>query len=244
MERGFIHLWRALLDKPIWKNSTSDQRSVLIAILLMANHEPEDEEWKNKKLKVNPGQIITSLSDIKKLAGKSISIQNVRSAIARFDKLEFLTNESTKHGRLITVINWDIYQGELEKANKEANKGPTKPKPKKDRKSKKAKVYLKPYLGKFKNAKLTLEELNKLKNDFPNSYKSKIESLSHYVESTGRIYKSHYATILNWDRMNNKKSSEPIPPKPTSKEELDRITGKADVDAEKSQETFLAKELR
>ena len=51
--------------------------------------------------------------------------------------------------------------------------------------------------GEFKNVLLTdddykkLEEINAL---------SQIENLSRYMASTGKRYKSHYATILNWDR--------------------------------------------
>ena len=73
----------------------------------------------------------------------------------------------------------------------------------------KKKVFLKPYLGEFKNVKLTLEELKKLKTKFPDIFKDKIENLSHYVESTGKQYKSHYATILNWDRKNVEEQEKP-----------------------------------
>lgn len=37
-------------------------------------------------------------------------------------KLEFLTNESTKTGRLITILNWELYQQDYKKANKDSNK--------------------------------------------------------------------------------------------------------------------------
>ena len=126
MYRGYVKLWRALLDKPVWINSTSDQRSVLIAILLMANHEMAEWEWQGKRFNVNPGEFITSIASLRKLAGNSITTQNVRSALKRFEKLEFLTNKSTKTGRLITIINWEVYQGVFEETNKQVNKDPTK----------------------------------------------------------------------------------------------------------------------
>ncbi len=107
---GWICLHRCLLNKPIWKKSTPEQRSVLITLLLMANHEPSEWEWMGEKFSVNPGQFVTSLDSIKDMSGNGISIQNVRSALARFEKLEFLTNKSTKTGRLISITNWDTYQ--------------------------------------------------------------------------------------------------------------------------------------
>lgn len=127
---GYIHLWRELLKKPIWLKSTPEQRSVLIAILLMANFDENEWEWKGEKFKVDPGQFITSLESIRKKSGKGISTQNVRSSLKRFEKLEFLTNKSTKQGRLISIINWPDYQSSKncsqhstqQRPNKEATK--------------------------------------------------------------------------------------------------------------------------
>jgi len=68
--------------------------------------------------------MITSLESLAKKSG--VSIQNIRTALKRFEKLEFLTNESTKTGRLLTVLNWELYQSELETPNKVANKDLTK----------------------------------------------------------------------------------------------------------------------
>jgi hypothetical protein len=53
-------------------------------------------------------------------------MQNVRTALKRFEKLDFLTNESTKQGRLITVVDWELYQEQEEPPNKESNSHLTK----------------------------------------------------------------------------------------------------------------------
>ena len=53
--------------------------------------------------------------------------------------------------------------------------------------------------GEYKNVLLTDEELEKLKEEFPD-WEDRIERLSSYVASTGKSYKSHYATIRNWAR--------------------------------------------
>jgi hypothetical protein len=55
--------------------------------------------------------------------------------------------------------------------------------------------------GEFLNVLLTDEEYNKLDN---NNLLDYIDRLSTYIESTGKKYKSHYATILNWSRKENK----------------------------------------
>ncbi|OPD28588.1 hypothetical protein AL714_07790 [Clostridium botulinum] len=110
MVQGWIKLYRGLLDKSIWQCSTPEQKNILITILLLANHEENEWEWKGKKYIVKPGQFITSLEKIAEKSGKGISIQNVRTAIKKFEKHEFLTNESTNKNRLITVVNWRLYQ--------------------------------------------------------------------------------------------------------------------------------------
>jgi len=109
---GWVKVHRQLLDKPIWVNSTPEQKTILMTILMMANHEENKWEFKGEIYKVKPGQFITSLSKLAEKAGKGISIQNVRTALVRFEKLGFLTNESTKQNRLITIVNWGLYQGD------------------------------------------------------------------------------------------------------------------------------------
>lgn len=66
--------------------------------------------------------------------------------------------------------------------------------------------------GEFKNVLLSEEELEKLKQRFPD-YELRIEKLSNYIASKGDRYKSHYATILNWAR-NEKKESDVAEIKP------------------------------
>ena len=55
--------------------------------------------------------------------------------------------------------------------------------------------------GEFGNVKLSNEELQKLKEKFTEKgAKERIEALSEYMSSKGKQYKSHYATILSWER--------------------------------------------
>mgnify|MGYP000879917089 CR=1 FL=1 len=125
-ENGWIKLHRELLDKPIWTLSTPEQKAILVTLLLMVNHAENEWEWNGKRVVCRPGQRVTSLDQIAKTAGKGISIQNVRTALNRFERYEFLTNESTKNGRLITICNWDTYQQNENNTNKEDNKELTK----------------------------------------------------------------------------------------------------------------------
>lgn len=114
MTGGWIKLYRQLLEKPIWLESSPEQKVILITLLSMANHEEKEWEWQGVPYKAKPGQFVTSLESIRKKCGKGISLQNVRTALKRFEKYEFLTNQSTKQNRLITIVNWGIYQEKMQ----------------------------------------------------------------------------------------------------------------------------------
>ena len=53
--------------------------------------------------------------------------------------------------------------------------------------------------GEYKNVLLSDDEFEKLKADIPDCLQL-IEQLSEYMDSTGKKYKSHYATIRSWSR--------------------------------------------
>ena len=118
---GWAKLYRELLDKSIWKMSTPEQKTILITLLLMANHEDKSWEWRGEQYQCRPGEFITSLEKIVEKCGKGVTIQNVRTALKRFEKLEFLTDKSTKQGRLISIVNWGIYQSDSIEPDKESN---------------------------------------------------------------------------------------------------------------------------
>lgn len=123
---GYFKIWRELFTKPIWLNSTPEQKTILITLLAMANYREKKWEWQGKPFECQPGQFITSLDSIQENCGQGVTIQNIRTALKRFEKLEFLTNQSTKTGRLITILNWELYQGDIEESNKDTNKDLTK----------------------------------------------------------------------------------------------------------------------
>ena len=119
---GWFKVYRELQKKPIWKNSTPEQKVVLMTLLMKATFRPTTEEFQGRVIELQPGQMITSLEGICNTAGKGISIQNVRTALKRFVRLGFITDIPTNKNRLITIINWELYQGDEQAANKQANR--------------------------------------------------------------------------------------------------------------------------
>lgn len=110
------------MDKPIWLQSTPEQKVILITLLMMANNEEKEWMWNGKKFKAMPGQFVTSIESIAKFAGKGITNQNIRTALNKLKSCGFLTDESTNTGRLITISNWASYQGDEKQINRPANR--------------------------------------------------------------------------------------------------------------------------
>ncbi len=73
-------------------------------------------------------------------------------------------------------------------------------------KTKNKKEIIKEKFGEFGNVLLSADELQKLKSKFGAETESYIERLSSYIASSGKRYKSHYATILSWTQKDAKNS--------------------------------------
>ena|SRR3712207_1364942 len=110
--QGWIKLHRKILDSPLWKDCTLQQKVVMITLLLMANHEPKKWIYNGEEFTCKAGQFVTSLKSIQQEAGQDISIMQIRTSLAKFEKFGFLTSKSTNKNRLITIVNWDLYQSE------------------------------------------------------------------------------------------------------------------------------------
>lgn len=96
MNTGFIALHRKLLDSPIWQVTTVEQKVILIALLLMANHSEKKWYWQGEEFICQPGQFITSLPNIVKACGNGLTVQNVRTALKKFENMNFFNRPINK----------------------------------------------------------------------------------------------------------------------------------------------------
>ena len=126
-----------------------------------------------------------------------------------------ITTETTS--KVTTENNKESAPSRFEKGHllndllEQQNETPTSGKVDASRKRKKSddsSISQKRAYGEFKNVLLLDEELAKLQENIP-SYQGLIEDLSTYMESTGKKYKSHYATILAWARKDAKSPKRP-----------------------------------
>lgn len=61
--------------------------------------------------------------------------------------------------------------------------------------------------GCYGNVKLTDTDLSKLKAEFPADWQERIDRLSTYMDSSGKSYKNHLATIRKWAREDAKREA-------------------------------------
>lgn len=107
---GWIKLHRRMLESSMYKQLNSKQRDVMLTVLMMTNHKAKEWEYGGIVYKANPGQFVCSLDSIKQNCASDVSIQNIRTTLLKLEKHGFLTNESTNRNRLITIVNWAVYQ--------------------------------------------------------------------------------------------------------------------------------------
>jgi len=123
---GWLKLHRKILESNMYKSLNSKQRDVMFVCLITANHEQNEWVFDGEKFQCEAGQVVTSLDTIAKYCGKDVKVQSVRTALLKLEKWGFLTNKSTKTGRLITICKWDEYQPKEKSDNKAPNKDLTK----------------------------------------------------------------------------------------------------------------------
>ena len=199
---GWIKLHRKFTEWEWYKSQ--EMKNLFLHLLLKANH--ADGKWQG--MDVKRGQLITGLKALNTATG--ISTQRLRTCLSRLESTGELTSISTNKFRVITLCNYTSYQIEKDDTNKQINKQLTNKqqstnkqltsnkneKKKKNEKKNKNKHLDFVLLSTDENEKL-LKELGK------EVLKDKIESLNNYIGSTGKKYKSHYHTILNWVKRDN-----------------------------------------
>ena len=92
---------------------------------MLANHKEAEVEINETIVKLKPGQFITSVEKLREKAGKGATTQQVRTALKRFKRLEFLTIKTTNKFSIVTVCKYGTYQNSEKQNNKQKNKSLT-----------------------------------------------------------------------------------------------------------------------
>ena len=107
MYRGYIKVWRktkdwAFADRPI-------ALALWVTLLFEANHKATRKIYKGQIIDVLPGQLLTGRKYLSKISG--ISESTIEKYLKWFESEQQIAQQTSSQNRLITILNWDKYQG-------------------------------------------------------------------------------------------------------------------------------------
>lgn len=126
MTGGFVKLHRCALDSWLWQ-VPAEQRVVAITLLLMAQWRPAKAFRGGRMIEVPRGSVLTCRDELAAKCG--VSVQTVRTALKNFEGAGFLTSASTKKYTVISIVNFESYQGRDEVDNQHNNQESTRNQP-------------------------------------------------------------------------------------------------------------------
>lgn len=195
--KGWVSLHRKILDNPIVCKD-SDYFSVWCYLLLNATHDQYDVEFKGKRVTLKPGQLITGR---KSIADKfKINESKVQRILKKLEIEQQIEQQTSSKNRLITVVRWTEYQESNNKTTTSEQQVNTNNNGNNGNKKRYMDYVL---LNDTEYSKL-IEKLGKQKTS------QAIDNLNNYIGSKGKKYKSHYHTILSWERKNNKEEPQGV----------------------------------
>ena len=184
VNKSDIRLWYTLMytaNRFNWK-----EFSISISSLIFKSKLSKSDIYRSRnKLKQ------FGLIDFKEKKGNQCTVYKINSCVSLFGT-HFGTQFETESGTTFDTP-FGTNQGNINKTkNININKN--------------KKEIVKEKFGEFENVLLSADELQKLKSKFGAETESYIERLSSYIASSGKKYKSHYATILSWTQKDAKNS--------------------------------------
>jgi len=115
MNKNWIKLNRKLLDSDVFKNEKL--LKIWIWILLKANHKENTFLLGRQKLTINKGQFAMGLN--KSSENLDLAKSTIHYWINYLEKIGKVKLKKTNKYTIITILNWDLYQGvELQKNSK------------------------------------------------------------------------------------------------------------------------------
>ncbi len=207
------------MDNYLWDEKPFTHAQAWIDMLMLTNYKTGHIRPRGILVHINRGQLGWSRERLAKRWGWSRG--KVKRFLSELETAGQIEQQKSNVTSLITIINYEQYQtGDTtdratdgqQTDNRRTTDGQqtdTNNKDKKVNKEKnvKNKEYISPQLGEHENVLLTEIEHNKLIEKYGISKISEmIDRLSGYIASTGKRYKSHYATMLNWIRGDTKKA--------------------------------------
>jgi hypothetical protein len=115
MKRGYVKLYRKLLENPIFRNAELLQ--LFLYCLLKANHKKGKAFFGSNEIDIEQGQFVTGRFELSSALGQKESSTYKR--LKRLESLHVISLQSNTKNTLVTVENWGLYQSIEEESNNE-----------------------------------------------------------------------------------------------------------------------------
>ena len=110
---GWVKVFRIINEKAIGQKGNF-VLGVFTRLLLMANWKKSDAIWNGQKITIAPGQLITSLKELSPNHDEDPYLNRIRGVLKFLVDAQTIELSTHKHGTLITICNWEVYQSEEE----------------------------------------------------------------------------------------------------------------------------------
>ena len=115
---NWLKLWRNVLQNPIIMKD-SEYFMLWHMLLCMAEFEPTTSLLGGKTIRLKPGQLTTGRKQLSVNSG--ISESKVERILNAFETAHQIEQQKTNKNRLITIVNWDKYQGSGQQTKQQLN---------------------------------------------------------------------------------------------------------------------------
>lgn len=196
MTAGWIKIYRGITEMHGYFGEKFNRPMCWIDLILLAESEPKDLSYRGIKVVVERGQTAISVRELS--SRWSLSIPTVRKRLKEFVDEERITITSSNVVNIITILNYEQYQGMAEQKPQPQQldlfgEPPPKAEPKPKATPKPQKHHYAP------TVLLTDEEYEKLVAEHGRDGAAwMIQKLDDYKAARGTTYKSDYRAILNW----------------------------------------------
>ena len=116
MQRGYIKIWRKIEDSGLLQMHGT--LALFMFILLKAAHKPIKIGTPNGIVELERGQYMSGRHKLS--ADVSLSEQEIRTCLARLEKLDILRIKSTSRYSIYTVVNYSNYQDTNQQGNQQS----------------------------------------------------------------------------------------------------------------------------
>jgi hypothetical protein len=107
--KGYILLYRSLLETPLFKNKPAAWLKIWLYILLQANwRESVFRPRQGEPITVPAGSLVTSLEKLGTHA--ALSKEHARRCLDYLERTRAVTLQRTHHWTIVTIVNWATYQ--------------------------------------------------------------------------------------------------------------------------------------